>query len=190
MTRPPLNRGKSDRLLNPGATAAEIRCDHAVAPWDRVAIEMERRWGIGKLPGLVSPAMAEMYGGAVAFMNEMINEGDSARCAAAAENCIKGLRTMDAAAQAAGHSPLHYAVWEYEQDGKRIGVVCDVSELQIIQDAHPELKLYTMRQVFNGMAIYDNEVVRASLEAFPGAKVSAIRPKTELEDSLDDEVPF
>lgn len=190
MTRPPLRRHKDDRLLQPGATNAEIRCDYAVAPWDRVATEMERKWGIGRLPEFVPPAMAAKYGAAVAHMNDAINAGDAHAVAGAAENCIKGLRAMDAAATQAGHQPLHVGVWEFEHDGRRIAVVRDIADLELVRAEFPGVTIYTMLQVFNGMAVYDSTVVSAALSAFPGARISDIRPATRLERDLDDEIPF
>ena len=51
MTKKPIRQTKFDRLMNPGASEAELRCDYAVAPFDRVALDMERIWGIDRLEG-------------------------------------------------------------------------------------------------------------------------------------------
>ena len=180
---------RPDRLMTPGATDAEIRCDHAAAPYDRKALDMERLWGIDRLPSLVAPEMAERYGSAMAKLNAAINAGDPAETASRAAVCARGLDALDAAARAAGHEPMPAEVWEYEHDGKRFGIIRDVADWPPIAAARPGLSLYTLREVALALAEYGQGVVAAK-DAFPGAEVSAIRKRTKLEEDLADEIPF
>jgi hypothetical protein len=101
-TKRPRRERKADRLMSPDATKAQIECDYAIAPMDRLALEMDRKWGIDRLPELVTPEMATRYGQAMAHMNECIRLGDPAKCVAAANNCIRGLHAMDAEATKLG----------------------------------------------------------------------------------------
>lgn len=188
--------GKTDRLLYPGATSAEIRCDHAVAPWDRVAVAMAHKWGDGRLTGLVSPALAERYGAAVAHMHACMDAGDSAATAAAAENCIKGLHKMDAEATSAGHAPPAITAWQIEYEGRRYAIIQDVRDWQIAEEQYPGWQIITMREAAVALHAFKGAIAAGNIvkSAFHGAEISAIRDKPKmdgvLEDALDDFVPF
>ena len=65
MTRPPRYSHKADRLIVPGASPTEIRCDFACAPLDRAVRASDDRWGTDRLVGLATPETAERYGRAI-----------------------------------------------------------------------------------------------------------------------------
>ena len=191
MTRPrPRREKKSDRLLNPGATSSEIAVDHAIAPFDRAALDMERLWGVDRLPELVTPALAAKYGAAIAFLNDCINRGDATEAAAAAANCIKGLAAMDAEARSLGHKPAPAEVWLYELDGHRFGIIRETGDWTTLQDSHPGLTLYSLREVALALQSYKSALpkIEAIKAAFPGAEITAVRSK--LAEELDDELPY
>jgi len=180
-------KARPDRLLTPGATKDEIVKDHAAAPFDRVAIEMERMWGVDCLPGLVSPVTAEKYGRAVAHLNDRINEGTPAEVAAAATNCIKGMTAMDAEARSLGRQPITPDVFEYEHEGHHFGIVRDVTVAAIAEAQRPGITIYTMREV--AIALHAaRHAVSAVKDAFPGAAVTAIR--STIGEDIDDELPY
>ena len=59
-----------DRLISPSAASPEgIGCDMALGGLDRMAREMDRKWGVDRLPDLVSPEMAAKYGSAMGKLN-------------------------------------------------------------------------------------------------------------------------
>jgi len=175
--------------MRPGATDIEIRCDHACTPLDRAAIAAETKWGIDRLQGLVAPATAEKYGSAMAKLNAAIAAGDPVETAARAAVCIRGLAAMDAEATAAGHAPVPPLVWQYEYDGHRFGIIKDVRDWPPVAAACPGLTLYTLREVAIALAAGRNAVADVKA-AFPGAQISAIRERTQLERDLEDDLPF
>ena len=77
MTKP-MRQRKDDRLMHSGATAAEIRCDLATGPFDRLCREMDRKWGQDRLPELVAPETAARWGMALANLNAAIASQDEA----------------------------------------------------------------------------------------------------------------
>lgn len=190
MTARPHRQRKSDRLICPGSSAHEIECDYAIAPFDRAALDMERRWGVDRLPELVTPALAARFGAAMAFLNDRLNANDAEGVAAAAANCVKGLAAMDAEAISLGHRPIPADVWLYEMEGHRFGIVKDSHDWPTLQADHPGLTIYTLREVANALAVYRNEVVQAAKAAFPGAEAVAIRKRTATEEFLEDEIPW
>jgi len=182
-------QNRPDRLLTPGATADEIRKDHAAAPFDRMAIEADRTWGIDQLPALVTPALAEKYGRAVAHLNDRINNGTPDEVAAAAANCVKGMIAMDAEARALGRTPITPDVFEYEHEGHHFGIVRDVAVAAIAEAQRPGITIYTMREV--AVALHAaRHAVAAVKDAFPGATVTAIRPLSPIGQDIDDELPY
>ncbi len=188
MTRPQ-RFNKGDRLMHSGIKPQEVACDFALAPFDRAARDMERRWGVNRLEGLVSPAMAAKYGMAVAHLNACIEAADPTDTAAAAANCVKGLAAMDAEATAAGHQPLPPAAQEIEVDGKLCAVLWDGNAWPIYAALRPGVRTYTPQEVGNALAAY-GATVAAVKDAFPGAEVKAVRQPTKLEDELKDEIPW
>lgn len=163
--------------------------DFAVAPLDRAAIEMDRKWGIDRLPELVEPAMALKYGAAMAYMNAAIGKPDPAAAAQAAANCIKGLQAMDAAATAAGHKPLSPQVWEVEIDGEKYAILREVGDWRAFEDQRPGVKYFTMREVAVALHASRHAVITVR-DAIKGAEMTAIRTRTALENELNDEIPF
>jgi hypothetical protein len=182
-------RNRPDRLMTPGATDAEIVCDHAAAPFDRKMLDMERLWGIDRLPSLVPPALAMKFGERMAEFNAAINAGEKEAVAVLAGKLCIGLGAMDTAARQAGHQPIPAEAWEYEHDGRRFVVIRDGADWPPVAAAHPGVTIYTLREVAIALAHYGQGVV-AVKDAFPGAEVSAVRKRTQLEESLDDELPF
>lgn len=184
-------RQKFDRLLAPAATAAELRCDYAVAPYDRAARDAETVWGIDRLPSLVTPDLAARYGAALAHLNDCINEGDATKTAAAAANCVKGLAAMDAEARKLGHSPAPVDVLQFVHEGTHYGILPRVEDWPPVAAAFPHLTLVSLVEVGNALALYrQGTVLAAAHAAFPGAVVTGSRPLTELERQLEDEIPW
>ena len=206
MTAParPRRHRKGDRLLNPGATAAEVRVDYALAPFDRAARKAEETWGVERLPELVSPETAARYGSAIAKLNAAIDAGDAAEVvakgevlrgaqavAALAGVCIRGLAALDAEARQRGHTPAPPDMWHAAtDDGQRIVLIRDASLWDAAQAASPGARVHTLREAVIALQVYRAAPLDAARAAFPGAEVVAFRPRTELEKELDDFLPF
>lgn len=189
-SRPPRFNKKSDRMVTPGASAMEIRCDMACAPLDNLARKYDTVWGVDRLVTLVAPAMAEKYGAAIAHLHSAYDAEDPAATAAAAANCMKGLDAMNAQAIAAGHQPADPRVWVMEVEGRKFGFVEDAAFAAIAERNNPGVKIVTLRQAVNSLVITENAVVAAAVKHSPGATVTAIRPRSQLETELADFIPF
>lgn len=189
MTARPIRQRKEDRLIYSGATSEEIAAHKACAPFDRMARDMERKWGIDRLPELVPAEMAARFGRAMGLLNTALDAADVDAAIAAANNCTRGLQAMDAAATAAGHKPARPDVWQYEYDGFRFGIIRDVEDWPQVAEDLPGLTLFTMREIAVALA-HDRKARSAIAEiksAFPGSQMTRIRA---TDDSLDDEIPF
>ena len=180
---------KSDRILHGSQSKDAIMCDYALAPVDRLAIQMDEKWGIDVLPELVSVSMSQKYGSAVAKMNAAVEAGDVEECKKRCEVVIRGLQAMDAEAERIGAQRAATDVWEVQIDGKLFGVMKDGRSWRTIKKQRPELELLTLREV--GLAyswFRDNwagELEKAAKQSFPGAEVMDIKGKL-----FDDPIPW
>lgn len=188
MTQPQRHK-KHDRLMHSGATRAEVECDLATGPFDRICREMDRKWGQDRLPDLVSAETAARWGTAMANLNAAIDAGDPAMVVARVNACLRGFAAMDAEATAAGHQPIVPEAWEFQMDGKTCAVLRDDAAWPAYASVRPEVRIYTMREVANALAAY-GQTVAAVKDSFPGATVSSVRSPTPLETELNDSIPF
>lgn len=186
MTRP--NRhNKGDRLMHSGIKPEEVACDFALGPFDTAARNMERKWGVNRLEGLVSPETAARYGSAVGKLNAAMEANDAAEVAARASVCIRGMAAMDAEASAAGHQPIPPQVQEIDVGGTLCAVLWDGNQWPVYAALRPGVRTYTPLEVANALAAYGASVA-AVKDAFPGAEVKAVR--SPLAQALNDDIPF
>lgn len=180
---------KADRMISGHQRKDAIMIDYAVAPVDRLANQMDEKWGIDVLPELVSVETAQKYGSAISKMNDAISSGDVEECKLRCEVVIRGLRAMDAEAERMGAQRASTDVWEVEVDGKVFGVMKDGRSWKTIKDQRPEMELLTLREVALAYTWFRDskagEFERAAKQSFPGAEVIDIRGKT-----FEDAIPF
>ena len=188
MTRP-MRHKAHDRLTYSGASKTEVECDLALGPFDRVARDMNRKWGLDRLPDLVSPETAARWGTAMANLNAAIDAQDPAVVVARVNACLRGFAKMDEEATAAGHKPIVPEAWEFDMDGKTCAVLRDDAAWPAYQADRPGVRIYSLREVANALAAY-GQTVAAIKDAFPGSQVSAVRKPTPLEAELNDEIPW
>lgn len=172
----PRRQRKGDRLTGLRDRANEVACDHAVAPFDRAARDMDEKWGIDRLPELVSPALAAKYGEALAHMNACIAEEDPAKLADAAANCIRGMAAMDAEATANGHQPATGEFWEYElrddHEVFRFAIIRNDAEWPALRRQRPDLLIFTMHEAAVALrGLSKKTALEAAKTHFPNAKI-------------------
>lgn len=196
MAARPRRQKKADRLLHVDAQKDEIACDYAVAPFDRVATQMDEKWGIDRLPELVSPETAQRYGFALAHLNECIQERKPAEAAAAAQNCIRGMQALDAEATAAGHQPATGEFWEYEletHDGRppfRFAILKDGAEWKTLKANRPDLEFYNLREIAIAVQHYASRYPIGEVkELFPAANIVSIKEPCDFKNG-GDPIPF
>jgi hypothetical protein len=186
MAQRPTRQKKDDRILHKGATANEIRADLSLAPFDKAVREMDKRWGIDRLPELVSVESAAKWGKAVAGLNGAIDAQDPDKVKFWVEVCLRGLAAMDAEAVSLGRPVSDPMIWEHEYEGVIYGIIEDGREWPAAYAKRPGIAIHTMREVAVALHAHRNGLVDAVKLAFPGAEVKAVRrPKADLEDDFD-----
>lgn len=183
----PRRQRSADRVLHRDVTAVQIKCDFALAPFDRMANAMDHKWGIDRLVELVPADVAAKYGSAMAKLNQAIDDQDPDEVAVRASVCIRGMQAMDQIASQAHGEPPTAQVWVVEADGYSFGLMRDPRAWQRAQEAYPKLELITEREMVLALTMYRRslakEMIDAAKAAFPGAEVTAVR-NMELEDDI------
>lgn len=186
MAKRPTRQKKDDRILHKGATANEIRADMSLAPFDKAVREMDKRWGVDRLPELVSVESAEKWGKAMAGLNGAIDAQDPDKVKFWVEVCLRGLAAMDAEAVSLGRPVSDPDIWEYEYEGTTFGIIEDGREWPAAYAKRPGIAIHTLREVAIALHAHRNGLVDAIKLSFPGAEVKAVRrPKADLEDDID-----
>lgn len=186
MAQRPTRQKKDDRILHKGATANEIKSDLALAPFDAAVREMDRKWGVDRLPELVSVESAAKWGKAMAGLNGAIDAHDPDKVKFWVEVCLRGLASMDAEAVSLGRPVSDPMIWEHEYEGTVYGIIEDGREWPAAYAKRPDIAIHTLREVAVALHEHRNGLVNAVKLAFPGAEVKAVRrPKADLEDDFD-----
>jgi hypothetical protein len=176
MAKRPRRQNKGDRLTNPGASAVQVQIDYGLAPFDRIARQMEDKWGIDRLPELVSVETADKYGRTIGRLNAAIEADDPDEVKRIAASAIRGLHAMDAEATAAGHT-TEAAFWEIEHDGFRFVILEDERQWPEFQRQNKERVYFTKADVALALKAYsENPMLAAIKGAFPEAEIKSIDP--------------
>ena len=187
--RPQIRQKKSDRLTQGKQSKEAIMCDLATGPLDRMAGDMDLKWGADVLTELVTPEMAAKYGSAVAKLLEALDEGKPDVVVARVGVCMRGLQAMDAQATKAGAQRSSLDVWQVELNDETIGIMREGRSFQKIKDEMPNVKLYTLREVAIAMDFYNDHAFGIMIEEtkkhFPNADVIGVK-----KGSIEGDIPF
>lgn len=187
----PKRQRKADRITQHGATSAAIECDYAIAPMTRIAEQMDRKWGIDRLPELVSTETAHKFGVAMAYLNEGIDAENPQQCADGAANCIRGYEAMDREAAALNRPQVKGVYWEYDLGGFKMAIIHDDKEWQPIKVARPDLMLFTVREAALALKAYAEVVPLGEVKAhFPEAKLAKVPTPKSAKFFEDQDIPF
>ena len=189
MGQRPRRQKLGDRLLSSDARKAEVACDHAVAPLDRLARQMDQKWGIDRLPELVRPETAARYGSALAKLNAAIAAEDPDETARRAQVCMRGLAAMNREAEEAGHEPPDILA-EYDLDGFHFAIMAENEDWAPIKAARPDLRLFSLREIAIALKhIADNPLIREVKDQFPMAEIASVKARAEAKEH-EDELPW
>jgi hypothetical protein len=174
-----------DDLTNHGVSANEAAIAGALIPLDRVAVEMEAKWGVGVLPTLVSPELAGKFESARRRLDQAIEAADPAEVAKRAEIMIKGWRALDREA-AGSNLPASWLCIEGD-DGKKWCFVDHESSIPSAKRNLPDHDVWSLREV--ARVLSENSLLARVAAKWPEAEVVAARVNRSKGD-LNDDIPF
>lgn len=175
----PARRGKLSVGQASGMSPAEHRAwAAAVAVLDRVAGDMERLWGVGRLPTLVPADLAAKFGRAEEQCEEAIASGDVEAAAQKAAALARGWKALDEAARAQGHFPGRTSeVWFCEVEGRAYAVCLHTADSAALAAEYPDHTAVSLQELLRLLSATEaGRLVVAAKDAFPGASLTGIKP--------------
>jgi len=150
---------------------------------DTVSRSMQMKWGVDRLPRLVSEYLRIKFEQQRNLLEAAIKSNDAARIAKQSEGMRRAWVALDQAATADGHRPLPEAVWTAKhKSGDIVTVYRD--DAQLVDIAAAGGVSFTLEEL---VKLIPAEVLVAKKE-FHGIKITDVRDKGG--DELNDEIPF
>jgi len=166
----PLGDQRSWARTNGTFLAGQAHIDGA----DRMAIEMEAKWGAGRLRLLVSDELREKFDRQRFLFNAAVWHGDLEELRQQSGRMVKAWQALDRAAEAAGASKLNPLVWELTlADGTVVALLRDLEAHRLVDTSGRRVVTYTLDEI--GRMLDNYRAVTEVKAAFPGAKVEKIR---------------
>ena len=183
---------KPDRIINDEAIGNEDMeaIYHALKPLDKIAKEMEAKWGVDRLPSLVSVDMASSFGIAKAQLDQAIDAEDVAMVKQKANAMIRGWQALDAYATTSHATIIDLAAawcWRHPESSKAFAIVRDNAAAVVVQAQWPDTTVYTLDECCR--LLDSRSLVNAVKDTFHGATVTGI-VDSPGSNELNDEIPF
>lgn len=170
------------------------RSQLAIERLDEVASRMERKWGVGRLPRLVSVDLAERFYRQADKLNSAITDeatgGSVANVEFEAGRMVNAWMALDAAAEAAGGVPASGRYMGSRMSDGRLLVVCEDLEAVGVwkqQNAEQGAAVWTIDEVVAVLEGFD--LVNRTKHLFEGAIVEDVRASRRVNWSRGDELP-
>jgi hypothetical protein len=188
-----------DRRWNYDTYGTYISGQAAIDGADATAIEMERRWGAGRLRLLVDTPLREKFDRQDFLYRQAIHHGTLEELQRQATRMIAAYRGLNLAAETVGAPKLSPVVWEVAlADGTVAAIVRSYEDGAEI-NRERKIVVYNLEEIGRMLDNY-REVVDTKI-VFPGSTVTAIRRLSiedplqgvpdgvSLEDTLNDPIP-
>lgn len=160
----------------------------AVARVDDVAIAMELKWGVGRLPALVSQEWSEKFFEMRRLFSAANQSGELADIRKTAEGMIRAWRKLDALATEAGELIPVLGFMEAPMPDGSVLVIAD-GDISAWAAARADRKavVYTIEEVARLLASEALLPVSSVKKAFPGSVVKEARVK--MPPFVESEIP-
>lgn len=167
---------------------------------DHTAIEMEARWGVGRLRLLVEPELREKFDRQRYLLNQAIWHGELEDVRRESMRMVKAWLALDSAATALGKLPLDPQVWEVTvgngEDAYVAAIVPSNEYAHKVLAEGRQVVVYTLEEI--ARLLVAMPAVAKAKQTFPGASVDVVRksiddPLGGIHDTgapLDDPIPF
>lgn len=154
----------------------EFLASAAIDCLDEVAVAMERKWGVGRLPKLVGPELAAKFLAQADKLNAALAVKLTDAIVAHAGAMERAWKALDKAAIAAGAQPMAPVIWQavIPSTGEVVAIVRTGDEAAAIA-AERWGTVWTLAEVALALDAFGDDV-RAVKTRFPHAAVTAVRP--------------
>lgn len=149
---------------------------------NQVQVEYESRWGVGKLPTLVSPELKTKWDNQLTKLWKAKDDNRLADVVALVDGCIRAFDVMEKEALARGHKMHDTDKWDIKHPDS--GQVYRIVKNNYDAGIEEGVRVYTLEEVARILESKDN--ILAIKDAFPDSKVMKIEGK----DFFNDNLPF
>jgi len=191
---------KPDNIVVKKHFAPTDRAYKKVQEWliqyDLVMSEAELRWGVDRLPYLVSAELRDRFHEQMDKMNVAIDKVDPIAVEEEVQTTIRGIKALEKAAVLAGASELTGEHWEAPmKDGKVLAIAKTDAEVSRVQKDNRNVIVYSVAEIGRIIGAWRENEEAKTLDAikgmFDGAVVDSVtKQKTLTEVELNDEIPF
>jgi len=186
MAKRPKKPSKSYYAPSQGAMR---RMQDALVIYDEKVNQIEREWGVDRLPWLAGLDLRLRFNEQLGRLNAAIDEMVDVEHQV--DVTLRGLAVMEYAAVKAGFKPLSGDYIEAAMpDGSVMAIVPNDYEVFRVKQDNPTMRVYSANEVAQIISGFEEKAatVNAVKDVFPGAVVEKV--KTKLEKELNDEIPF
>ncbi len=139
---------------------------------DQVALETERKWGVGRLRLLVSDFLCAKYDAQRDKFDAAIQSGSAVEIRKHGEAMKRAWQALDETAVRDGHQPKPPEVWEVPlTNGDIAAIVQDAADVSMVPDSQPVFTLAEIGRSIDALGTVPLETKRT----IPGAEVTEIR---------------
>jgi len=179
------------KLTGLAASINERRMQSALMDHDRKMDEVEKVWGVDRLPYLVADNLRQKFWRAQEQLNEAIRSNDAEAVSDRAANVLRGLDMLVKAAEKAGERPLEPDVWECTMPSGNgvLRLVRAFPEHSARLEHRDGVVIWTLEEV--ARVIEGLQLVNRVKDAMPGAYVKAVTKKVDTtKGEPNDDIPF
>lgn len=163
------------------------RIQSAIWDYDRKRDEVEKVWGVDRLPYLVSDETRAKWWRAIGAMNQAIYDGDADKVRKMVDNLVIGFDRLVDEAQRREAQPLEPEIWQTPlDDGRTLQIVRTWPERAYRADKDPKVVTYTLEEI--GRLVGSLPLLNAVKKQWPGATVE--KPVSPLSKELNDDIPW
>lgn len=167
-------------------------CYAAIRSVDKVARDLEMKWGIGKLEELAPPKLAVAFEQARQNFSDAALGDDHNYLVQKADNLIQGWKAVEAYAVKNGNTPgdadVWYAIAPPDAGGDKFAIVKHAADTAAV-DRTEYPKVYSLDEICRIIKAVETDMIAKTKELFPDARITNIMPSTK-KVILDDEIPF
>lgn len=184
-TRPQRAKPKPHPITNPERWMTE----HAMAlyrclgPVEEAAQAANRKWGVSRLPRLVSVETAAKFG---AVYDQLYRAYDECDCAAVekwAASATRAWAALDREATEASAQPMHLEAWGVLLEGDASAyIVRSDAAAQAVAEMHPGAPVYTLDEIGRLLSAVSAGLLGGAKSIWPDAEILDIRPTQEPDE--------
>lgn len=176
-----------DPTTSPSAPG-EYRMRALLDGLDHLVAEMDRVWGVGRLPLLVPNSLRAKFDEQRARLDAAVASGEESFVRIQVEAMRRAWQVLDHAARADGAKPLSSEVWEcpLPTSGEVIALVRDEASATHAQQGRP---VFTLQEIARLIETLGPTVLEAK-RVFPGAAITHTHSSQTFDWSKGDAMPF